>query len=121
MYKKMKQKMVMALAAIMLIGMIGMPMAAFAESSVDLQLNPDTQGLIDTGETITENIVGAVQGLAGFACVILFLIAAIIRAFAGGDQNKIRSAGSFAGWGVLLLAIAFTIDRIVSFILGIFT
>lgn len=104
-----------------LVGMFALPVELnAAPNSVDLQLNPDTKALVDTGETITERIVWAVQNFAVYACVILFLIAAGLRATAKGNQNKIESANSFAFWGVIAMAVAFTVDRIVSFFMGIF-
>ncbi|CAI8944767.1 putative TrbC/VIRB2 family protein [Brevibacillus sp. IT-7CA2] len=94
------------------------PIEAFAEGK--LQINPDTKVLIETGESVTEKVVSAFQQLAGYACVILFIISVVVRWTAGGNQNKIQTANSFAFWGVIALAIAFTVDRLVSFFMGLF-
>ncbi|MBA4535474.1 hypothetical protein [Brevibacillus halotolerans] len=91
------------------------------EVYASLNLEPGTEKLKEEWKSIAEKVWDVAKEFAKYAAVILLLIALLIRAFAGNDNNKIASSKSFALWGLGFLGGVYLVDVIVSAVLGIFS
>ncbi|QDX90995.1 hypothetical protein EEL30_00560 (plasmid) [Brevibacillus laterosporus] len=91
------------------------------EAYASLNLDPGTEKLKGEWKSIVEKVWDVSKDFSKYAAVVLLILALLIRAFGGNDNNKIAAAKSFALWGLGLVGGVYLVDVIVSAILGIFS